>query len=59
MKKPFPPGFPQFETEEQLQALIREALDDPDPGIEMTEEEWRKLYAECGVPYEERGRLAS
>lgn len=56
--KPYPEGFPHFDTEEELYALIQQGLDSGE-GTEMTPEAWRKLSLEFGVTLDDEQRLAS
>ena len=44
--KAYPEGFPHFETEEELQQLLLEGLNDDDPGIEIGSEEWKLFRQE-------------
>ncbi len=44
--KPYPEGFPHFETEEEMYALIQKGLDDDDSGVEFGSEEWDRFLQE-------------
>ncbi len=55
--KPYPEGFPHLDTEEELQQLVLEALNDDDPGIDMNSEEWKRFREGLEVP--SREKLAS
>jgi hypothetical protein len=46
-----------FSTQEELEALLREGLNSG-RGVEMTPVEWRRLYEECGMSYEEHRKAS-
>lgn len=46
-----------FSSQEELDALLLEGLNSGD-GVEMTPAEWRCLYEECGVSYDEQRKAS-
>ena len=48
---------PSFSTKEELEVLLREGLNSGE-GVEMTSVEWRRLFEECGVSYDEQRKAS-